>query len=93
MDLFTPPSEYTKFITHLVYLPSPGTPRVNPRELRSWGIQCVPVRGKFLEGKKGMYYDVARLKEALAKIIYGSSTAGGDGSAGGAGAGVVGVRD
>lgn len=81
IDLFIPPSEYTKFVTHLIYLPGPGTPRVNPRELRSWGIQCVAVRGKFLEGKKGMYYDVSRLKEALAKIIYGPGGAG------------VGVRD
>lgn len=69
--MFIPPGEYAKYVTHVIYLKGRGTPRVDGEELRRWGIVGVGVEGVGLEGKKGLVYDVGRLREVLRGIIYG----------------------
>ncbi|KAF8469230.1 hypothetical protein BDZ91DRAFT_695347 [Kalaharituber pfeilii] len=68
--VFIPPSEYTKYITHVVYLEGPSTPYVNATEFRSWGIIPVKVYGMRTENGNGKaYYDVATLQSALETIL------------------------
>lgn len=68
---FIPPGEYVKYVTHVVYLEGEGTPKVDVEELERWGIGAVKLKGQKFVGKKGVYYKVGELKEALEGIIEG----------------------
>ncbi|RPB29887.1 UPF0052-domain-containing protein [Terfezia boudieri ATCC MYA-4762] len=70
-NIFIPPGEYVKYVTHVVYLEGRCVPKVDVEELGRWGIRAVKVEGQSLVKKKGVYYEVERLKEALGGIIEG----------------------
>ena len=70
-SMFIPPGEYVKYVTHVVYLEGRGVPKVDVEELGRWGVRAVKVEGQSLVGKKGVYYEVEQLKEALGGIIEG----------------------
>lgn len=67
-DPFNP----TRYITHMIYLEGPGTPKVNVSELRGWGIECIKVYGRRKDPNKpelGMLYDIEALRGALDAIL------------------------
>ncbi|KAF8421058.1 hypothetical protein EV426DRAFT_610538 [Tirmania nivea] len=68
-NMFIPPGEYVKYVTHVVFLEGKGAPKVDVEELGGWGVTAVKVEGQSFVGKKGVYYEVGRLKEALRGII------------------------
>jgi len=69
--MFIPPGEYVKYVTHVIYLEGRGVPKVDVEELGTWGVKAVKVEGQSLVGKKGVYYEVERLKKALEGVIEG----------------------
>ncbi|KAI9667267.1 MAG: hypothetical protein M1821_000081 [Bathelium mastoideum] len=60
---------YASFVTHVVYLDSPGAPKVDREQLAGWGIETVKLYGRKNEDGKGVRYDATALTQALEAII------------------------
>ncbi|KAI5810983.1 hypothetical protein DFH27DRAFT_530657 [Peziza echinospora] len=79
VSAFVPPSEYVKYVTHVVYLVGEGAPRVDTKELGRWGVRCVRVKEKEVVDESGsggrgirrkvLYYEEEALGQALASIL------------------------
>lgn len=57
--------EYRKYVTHLIHLQGPGTPRVDKDELNKLGIEAIRVYGRRVEGENFVRYDEKALIQAL----------------------------
>ena len=57
--------DYRCYVTHLVYLAGPGTPRVETEELQKLGIDTIRVYGRKVEGEDFVRYDEKALVQAL----------------------------
>lgn len=64
-----PRESYRDFVTHLVHLQGPGTPRVNKEELAGLGIEMIRLYGRRVEGENFLRYDEKALAQALEAII------------------------
>jgi hypothetical protein len=64
-----PPSEYKAFVTHVLHLQGPGTPKVDNEELAELGIQTVRLYGRQVEGESFIRYDERALVQALEATI------------------------
>lgn len=63
------PHEYKAYVTHLVHLEGPGTPKVDKAELNRLGIETLRLYGRTTEGGKGLRYDERALLQALEATI------------------------
>lgn len=59
--------EYRKYVTHVLHLNGPGTPRVDKEELELLGIECMRVYGRVVEGI--VRYDDVGLVQGLEACI------------------------
>ncbi|KAF2281127.1 UPF0052-domain-containing protein [Westerdykella ornata] len=64
-----PRSEYKTYVTHMIHLTGPGTPRVDKEVLSELGIECVRVYGRKLEGEEFVRYDEKALVQALEVLM------------------------
>ncbi|KAF2260379.1 UPF0052-domain-containing protein [Lojkania enalia] len=62
-------SEYKSYVTHLIHLKGPGTPRVDKEELAELGIQTINVYGRRIEGEEFVRYDNMALIQALQALL------------------------
>lgn len=63
-------AEWTRYITHLIFLDGPGAPQVEREKLMNLGIECVRVLGrKASEKDGGMRYSCQGLVGALEAIL------------------------
>jgi len=69
-------STYKNFVTHLIHLSGPGTPRVDKEEFAALGIECVRVYGRRNEGEDYIRYDEKALVQAL-EVLMGRRPEGG----------------
>jgi 2-phospho-L-lactate transferase/gluconeogenesis factor (CofD/UPF0052 family) len=53
------------YVTHLVHLTGPGTPRVDQEELQKVGIETIKVTGRRVDGENFARYDENMLLQAL----------------------------
>lgn len=64
---------YTSYVTHILHLEGPGTPRVDRERLMGWGIECVRLYGRKVENESGvvvgMRYDPTALTQALEVVL------------------------
>lgn len=64
---------YTSYITHILHLEGPGTPRVDRERLAAMGIECLRLYGRKVENASGevvgMRYDDAALIQALEVVM------------------------
>nr|KMM71932.1 MEE18 protein [Coccidioides posadasii RMSCC 3488] len=64
---------YTAYVTHIIHLEGPGTPRVDRERLAEMGIECLRVYGRKVEGQSGevlgMRYDSTALTQALEMVL------------------------
>ena len=63
------PNELKAYVTHLIHLSGPNTPRVDKDELASLGIESIKVYGRPIEGGKVQRYDEKALLQALEATI------------------------
>lgn len=63
------PSEYRNYVTHLIHLTGPGTPRVDKDELADLGIETIRVYGRRVEGESFVRYDEKALVQALGVLM------------------------
>jgi hypothetical protein len=63
-----PHKQARDYITHVIHLHGPGTPRVDKEELASWGIESVKIYGRS-RGQGAMIYDAGALTGALETIL------------------------
>jgi hypothetical protein len=64
------PHEYKLYVTHLIHLSSPITPKVDRSELQGLGIECIRLYGRSVEGTSGLVrYDERALVQALEATI------------------------
>ncbi len=63
------PCIYRAYITHLIHLEGEGTPVVDRARLADFGIECIRLYGRKVEGGKGMRYDGKALSQALEAIL------------------------
>jgi len=61
--------EYKAYVTHLIHLEGPGTPKVDKAELNSLGIETLRLYGRRMEGAKSLRYDEKALLQALEATI------------------------
>ncbi|OCK78005.1 UPF0052-domain-containing protein [Lepidopterella palustris CBS 459.81] len=59
------PMEYRAYVTHLIHLQGPGTPRVDREELTALGIETIRVYGRRVDGESFQRYDEKALIQAL----------------------------
>ncbi|KAF2678521.1 UPF0052-domain-containing protein [Lentithecium fluviatile CBS 122367] len=57
--------DYRSYVTHLIYLAGPGTPKVDTDALQKLGIETMKVYGRKVEGENYMRYDEKALMQAL----------------------------
>jgi hypothetical protein len=57
--------EYKCYVTHLIHLNGPGTPKVETEELQKLGIETIRVYGRKVEGESFVRYDEKALVQAL----------------------------
>jgi 2-phospho-L-lactate transferase/gluconeogenesis factor (CofD/UPF0052 family) len=57
--------DYRCYVTHLVHLSGPGTPKVDTDELQMLGIETIRVYGRKVEGETFVRYDEKALVQAL----------------------------
>ncbi|PGH04579.1 hypothetical protein GX51_03412 [Blastomyces parvus] len=64
---------YTSYVTHILHLDGPGTPRVDRERLAGMGIECVRLYGRKVENESGvvvgMRYDPTALTQALEVVL------------------------
>ncbi|ORY17138.1 hypothetical protein BCR34DRAFT_622084 [Clohesyomyces aquaticus] len=58
-------AEYKMYVTHLIHLQGPGTPRVDKEELAELGIECIKVYGRRVGDEQFLRYDEKALIQAL----------------------------
>ncbi|KAF2785870.1 UPF0052-domain-containing protein [Melanomma pulvis-pyrius CBS 109.77] len=58
-------NEYKAYVTHLIHLQGPGTPRVDKEVLNGLGIETIRVYGRRMEGEGFVRYDEKALIQAL----------------------------
>lgn len=58
-------SDYKSYVTHLIHLQGPGTPRVDQEGLRKIGIETIRVYGRKVDGEAFIRYDEKALVQAL----------------------------
>lgn len=67
------PLPYTSYVTHILHLDGPNTPRVDREQLTAMGIECVRLYGRKVENDSGevvgMRYDAAALTQALEVVL------------------------
>jgi len=63
-----PKEDFSTYVTHLIHLVGPGTPRVDREELAALGIECVRLYGRSTEGGL-LRYDEKALVQALKMTI------------------------
>ncbi|KAL9079945.1 MAG: hypothetical protein Q9157_001192 [Trypethelium eluteriae] len=61
--------EHARFVTHVIYIDSPDTPKVDREELASLGIESVKLYGRKNRDGKGVRYDATALTQALEAIV------------------------
>ncbi|KAF2087969.1 UPF0052 domain protein [Saccharata proteae CBS 121410] len=64
-----PKEDYRKYVTHLIHLDGPGTPKVNKGGLNELGIETIRLYGRKEEGKDVLMYDEKALVQASEAII------------------------
>lgn len=57
--------DYRCYVTHVIHLQGPGTPRVEKEELQRLGIEPIRLYGRKMEGEDFMRYDEKALVQAL----------------------------
>ncbi|KAF2646194.1 UPF0052-domain-containing protein [Massarina eburnea CBS 473.64] len=57
--------DYCAYVTHLIHLTGPGTPKVDMEELQGIGIETIRVYGRRVEGEVFVQYDEKALVQAL----------------------------
>jgi hypothetical protein len=57
--------DYCSYVTHLVHLTGPGTPKVDREELQNIGIESIKVYGRRVESESFVRYDEKALVQAL----------------------------
>ena len=64
---------YTSYVTHILHLEGPGTPRVDREQLAAMGIECIRLYGRKAENDSGevvgIRYDAAALTQALEVVL------------------------
>ncbi|EEP80150.1 conserved hypothetical protein [Uncinocarpus reesii 1704] len=64
---------HTAYVTHVIHLEGPATPRVDRERLNEMGIECVRVYGRKVESPSGevvgMTYDSTALTQALEVVL------------------------
>jgi 2-phospho-L-lactate transferase/gluconeogenesis factor (CofD/UPF0052 family) len=63
------PNEYKAYVTHVLHLHGPDTPRVDQEELMNLGIETVRLVGRKKEGESFARYDETALVRALIATI------------------------
>ena len=63
------PGVWQRYVTHLIHLEGEGTPAVDREELSAWGVECVRLYGRKMDGLGGMRYDEKALTQALGAIF------------------------
>ncbi|KAH9843371.1 Uncharacterized protein family UPF0052 [Teratosphaeria destructans] len=63
------PLEYSQYVTHMVYLDSSTSPKVDREALNAVGIEVMRLYGRKDEAGKGGRYDAKALAQALEAII------------------------
>jgi 2-phospho-L-lactate transferase/gluconeogenesis factor (CofD/UPF0052 family) len=58
-------TDYRCYVTHLIHLNGPGTPKVDAEELQRLGIDSIRVYGRKVEGEGFVRYDEKALVQAL----------------------------
>ncbi|KAK4994981.1 hypothetical protein LTR66_005111 [Elasticomyces elasticus] len=64
-----PSDEYWHYVTHIVYLEGPSSPKVNKTELNRLGIETMRLYGRKGEDGKSGRYDAKALTQALEAVI------------------------
>jgi hypothetical protein len=59
------PWDFRAYVTHVIHLQGPGTPRVDKEELSKLGIETIKVYGRRVEGESFQRYDEKALVQAL----------------------------
>ncbi|PGH11262.1 hypothetical protein AJ79_04997 [Helicocarpus griseus UAMH5409] len=64
---------YTSYVTHILHLEGPATPRVDRERLAEMGIECMRLYGRKVENEAGevvgMRYDPTALTQALEVVL------------------------
>lgn len=63
------PEVWRRYVTHLIHLEGEGTPPVERDQLNAWGVECVRLYGRKMDGSRGMRYDEKALTQALGAIL------------------------
>ncbi|KAK8154467.1 hypothetical protein IWX90DRAFT_320182 [Phyllosticta citrichinensis] len=66
-----PPFQYKSYVTHVLHLDGPGTPKVDRAELTELGIETVRLYGRRTDGEGFLRYDENALTQALEVVIGG----------------------
>ncbi|KAK4941364.1 hypothetical protein LTR28_008912, partial [Elasticomyces elasticus] len=64
-----PSDEYWHYVTHIVYLEGPSSPKVDKTELNRLGIETMRLYGRRGEDGKSGRYDAKALTQALEAVI------------------------
>jgi len=64
-----PPNEYKTYVTNIIHLEGPGTPKVDKSELANLGIETVRLYGRSVGEEKYSRYDEKALVQALGATI------------------------
>jgi hypothetical protein len=70
-DVVVPRSEYKNYVTHIIHLQTPDSPRVDRDELAELGVECIRVYGRRAEGEEFVRYDEKALVQALEVLMGG----------------------
>ncbi|KAF2111532.1 hypothetical protein BDV96DRAFT_499557 [Lophiotrema nucula] len=62
-------SEHRSYVTHLIHLQGPGTPKVDKEELEKLGIETFKVYGRRNEGENFVRYDEKALIQSLEMVL------------------------
>ena len=62
------PEEYFRYVTHVIYLDGPGSPRVDKGAMMGLGIECMRLYGPKDEIGRGGKYDSKALEQALEAV-------------------------
>lgn len=67
-----PKLPYSSYVTHILHLDGPGTPKVDKARLSEMGIECLRLYGRTVEGSDGfvgMRYDANALVQAIEVVL------------------------
>ena len=62
-------AEYAQYVTHVIYLEGPTSPKVDKQQLSACGIEATRLYGPKDTGGKGGRYDGKALTQALESIV------------------------